>query len=130
MISLQMNNYGSRSSVVVITRLAPNLLRLCNIVTILICLPVMNHLVVPYLQNVVSMKHHIGLGVILNLGALITSICLERFQSAIANPLPWLLIPAVILSIGEMLVVTTGEKFICSNLYFCTSCTCTYSEMF
>jgi len=56
MISLQMNNYGNNSTVHVIRHLAPNLLRLCNIVTILICLPILNHLVVPCLQNVVSMK--------------------------------------------------------------------------
>jgi len=107
MISLQMNNYGNNSTVHVIRHLAPNLLRLCNIVTILICLPILNHLVVPCLQNAVSMKHHIGLGVFLNLCALIASICLE--QSQLTKQLPWLILPAVLLSIGEMLVVATGK---------------------
>ena len=107
MISFQMNNYGSNSTVGVIHRLAPNLLRLCNIVTILICLPILNHLVVPCLQNAVSMKHHIGLGVFLNLCALIASIFLEQFVKT--DRLPWLLLPAVLLSIGEVLVVATGK---------------------
>ena len=53
MISLQMNYYSSNSKVAVIHDLAPNFLRLCNIVTILICLPILNHLVVPCLQNAV-----------------------------------------------------------------------------
>ena len=106
MISFQMNNYGKNSTNPVLHHLAPNLLDLSNIVTILICLPIMNHLVVPCLQNAVSMKHHIGLGVILNLGTLIASICLEWLQPA--NRLPWLLLPAVLLSIGEMLVFATG----------------------
>ena len=107
MISLQMNYYSSNSKVAVIHDLAPNFLRLCNIVTILICLPILNHLVVPCLQNAVSMKHHIGLGVFLNLGAVIASICLELFLPP--NRLPWLLLPAVLISIGEVLVFATGK---------------------
>jgi len=56
------------------------------------------------------MKHHIGLGVFLNLGAVIASICLELFLPP--NRLPWLLLPGVLISIGEVLVFATALQFI------------------
>ena len=85
---------------------APYLLRICNIVTILICLPIMNHLIVPCLQSIINMKHYIGFGIVLNLGAVIASIWLEWFPRT--NHLLWLLLPAVLLSVGEMFVAVTG----------------------
>lgn len=85
---------------------APYLLRICNIVTILICLPIMNHLIVPCLQSIINMKHYIGFGIVLNLGAAIASIWLEWFPRT--NRLLWLLLPAVLLSMGEMFVFVTG----------------------
>lgn len=105
MISYQMSNFSNSLSVIP-GYVAPNLMRICNIVTILICLPIMNHLIVPCLQSAINMKHYIGFGIVLNLGAVIASIWLEWFPQP--NRLLLLLLPAVLLSMGEMFVAVTG----------------------
>lgn len=107
MISYQMSNFSNSLTMpVILAYVAPNLMRICNIVTILICLPIMNHLIVPCLQSTINMKHYIGFGIVLNLGAVIVSIWLEWFPRT--NRLLWLLLPAVLLSMGEMFVAVTG----------------------
>ena len=106
MISYQMSNFSNGSVVPVIPAYIYVAPTICNIVTILICLPIMNHLIVPYLQSTINMKHYIGFGVFLNLGAVIASIWLEWFPRT--NRLLWLLLPAVLLAMGEMFVTVTG----------------------
>ena len=92
--------------------LCPNLVSLCNELIILFCLPIVNHIILPcaHLAATNNMKIRIGFGVCLNTIATISAAVLEGTTEAnsFEYRLVWLLLPIVLVSVAEMLVVVTG----------------------
>lgn len=87
--------------------------QLVNVATVVIFLPIVNHMLIPFLPNM-SLKLRLGAGVVLNIFALVTAafiqgIVQEDENVTELNKLLWLLLPAILLALGEALVFVTGN---------------------
>ena len=91
--------------------LFPNVYILWDTLIVLLCLPIVNYFVIPYIPPSLNMKKRIGFGMLLNIGAVISAAVLEKvtYQHTPEYRLLWLMLPALLLSCGELLVFVTGK---------------------
>ena len=92
--------------------LASNFTVLINVVTFLIFLPILNHILIPFIPGF-SMRIRIGCGLVCNLlcVAIATLLQVGEFNLTSYSKLGWLVVPVVLLSLGDALTVVTS-KFI------------------
>lgn len=85
-----------------------NLFELINSVSILIALPILNHVILVCLPNT-NIRIRLGLGVLfVFLSAAIAGFLEWSFSVDDLQRLLWLVLPTIVLSVGEMLVFATG----------------------
>ena len=94
--------------------LFPDIFILCNNVTILIALPILNFVFLPRISssNSANMRERIGFGVALIILSSVLSTYLEWCVLPGVSPqhrLLCLLLPTVCVSLGELLLFVTGE---------------------
>ena len=90
------------------TELFFNVFTLCNILTIMLFLPILNHLIIPCFPTL-SMKARVGFGVALNTFAVVVAAIVEGcvHKESFERQLLWLLLPSTLLAIAEVLVSLT-----------------------
>ena len=116
MISYQMKNLAVRitdqtSSGNVF--LLQSLLILVNVVTIMIIIPLLNHIVYPLLDNYTpNMRKRIGIGTFLAIPVAVSLVLIEGFEVHArldaSVQIYSLILPAVLLSISEVFAYVTG----------------------
>ena len=93
------------------TYLFPNIVIVFDVSTILISVLIMNYLIIPYLPPSMSMKKRIGFGMLLNIAALVAAAAVEggTHTSSHERQLLWLLLPGILLALGEVVIFVTGK---------------------
>ena len=87
----------------------PTLYTIFDAVSVLVYLPLINHLVLPCFPSL-SMKKRLGIGSLVNIITLISAAYLQWGTGAFDSKhvLLWFLIPGALLPLGEMLTFVTG----------------------
>lgn len=87
---------------------------LVNTVTILIVLPIVNHVILPFFN--VSLKIRLGIGLLLNLLAIAAATYLQGTienysadDSTDTKQLLWLFLPSIVLALGEMITFVSSK---------------------
>ena len=90
--------------------LASNFTVLINVVTFLIFLPILNHILIPFIPGF-SMRIRIGCGLVCNLLCVAIAALLQvgQFNLTKYSKLGWLIVPAILLSLGDALTVVTSK---------------------
>lgn len=84
---------------------ASNFLTLINVMTFIIFLPILNHLLIPFVSGF-TMRIRIGCGLVCN----ILCVVIAAIVQVKAFNLWWLSLPAILVSLGDALTVVTGSK--------------------
>ena len=97
---------------------ASNIIWVINCGIIIIILPVINHLVLPFWPNV-SIKSKLGVGILLNVLSLAFGGYIIWWQKPLTSEqlFCWLILPALLISIAEALVFVSGKMLAKSNYY-------------
>ena len=106
------NLFTSNATIDVIgPTLAPNFNSLIDVLTFLIFLPFLNHIIIPFFP-VLSMRMRIGCGLVCNLLSVGIAMLLQtgQFNLTEYSRLCWLVLPAVLLSLGDALTVVTSKS--------------------
>ena len=89
-----------------------------NGATVVIFVPILNHVLIPFLPRFnMSLKLRLGSGVVLNVLAFVTATFIQGIVQEDQNvteldKLLWLLLPAILLALGETLVFVTGNSIL------------------
>ena len=106
------NLFASNATIDVIgPSLAPNFNSLIDILTYLNFLPFLNHIIIPFFP-VLSMRMRIGCGLVFNISSVGIAMLLQmgQFNLTEHSRLGWLVLPAVLLSLGDALTVVTSKS--------------------
>ncbi len=99
--------------------LAPSLNSLINTVTIVLFLPIFNHVVLPFSPRLsMSIKLRLVIGLILNLLAILIAVILQATVEvnsgiSVTDRFLWLLLPAIVLSVAESLTFVSCKLSVC-----------------
>ncbi len=104
-------NTSLSSSHHVHTYLYPNLYSVYDVLVVMVSVLLVNYLVLPYLPPSLNMKRRLGCGILLNIAALLAAALLAglTLNNSVEQRLLWLLIPATLSALGEMVIFVTGE---------------------
>ena len=100
--------------------LASNIIWLINAGAILIALPLINHIIIPFWPTI-NMKIKLGVGFIIH----VLSFGIAGFiqwKESILNEQQyfyWMVLPTIFLSVGESFVFVSGEKINCNVFFSC-----------
>ena len=92
---------------------ASNFLTLVNVMTFIIFLPILNHLLIPFLSGF-TMRIRIGCGLLCNL----LCVAIAAIVQVKAFSPWWLSLPAILISLGDALTVVTGQVCSMNGLVF------------
>ncbi len=103
MLAAQFEQFGGN---VLTQRIAPFLNDLINTVTIIVFLPIFNHMILPLFPRLsMSIKLRLVIGLVLNFVAILIAVFLQATVEVNSNDennkFLWLLLPAVVLSVAE-----------------------------
>ena len=90
---------------------ASNIIWVINCSIIVIILPVINHLVLPFWPNI-RIKFKLGVGILLNVISLAVGTFLLWWEKVLSpqQQFCWLVLPAVLFSVAEALVFVSGKS--------------------
>ena len=93
--------------------LASNFNSLIDILTFLLFLPFLNHIIIPFYPGL-SMRIRIGCGLVCSLLSVGITALLQVGQLKFTTypQLDWLVLPAILLSLGDVLTVVTSKSII------------------
>ena len=98
------------------TYLAENIIYIINSGTILLALPLINHILIP-LRPTVSMKLRLGIGFFVHVLSFGIAGFIQWREATLSQEqfFYWMIFPTVVLSLGENIVFVSGELICVTN---------------